>query len=402
MSSKDTLLAKEKQRAQAEADHQKSFTVRNYSLYIVAILIMVIGGIISALTEGWHLQNKFGSIGIAIFGVGAIEFISIYFGGSVVQDIRNGIFSADGISKALFVFKLGLYVGATYFSISLTLDGAPDFYAFHKEQKAPPMQYSLDSVRQIYQAQTDSLRVSLRKLENTTWKGKIVTDVRPTIAMLNQQIIQVDQQKQAALEETKQENQLLQKEWDDTLKEDQKIVLGFAGLGEILKISAIILIALFKEGRDQELGIHKLESAIGIDLDGDGVIGTPEKHRKIAYRMTPASSETPHDLVSEPTPTPRRPIGFIHYPTPATAEPDTSHSTEPGWPPVATGADWTEADADVMMMAYKHAKSSCSKWEAKKKNGLGTTATNDKHIAKWQKHIAHLEQRMKEQGVAFE
>jgi hypothetical protein len=400
MSRKDNLLIREKQRAQQEADHQKSFTVRNYSLYVVGIVIMILGGIISALTEGWNLNHKFGSLGLAVFGVGVIEFVSIYFGGGVVNDIRNGIFSADGISKAIFICKILLYAGATYFSISLTLEGAPDFYAERKQQKTPPTLLSEEGVKAEYAAKADSLRVSLRSLEATTWKGKIVTDVRPTIALLNTQLVELSNKESADLDKVRDKNAVIQDDWDNKLSDDQDMVMMFAGLGEALKIASIILIALFKEGRDEELGIHKLERITGIDIDGDGMIGTPPPPQKSGFYQIPSNNNRGSNSSEQQSayPTPVQRIGFRQG---YTLEPDTSTQPAPSVANVSYTPVHEEMEGDYPidllkeLRFYADAKRQYDCYEA---NTRVATETKAKRQEVFRKRMAHSLTNMNDMG----
>lgn len=316
MSSKDTLLAREKQRAQEEADSMNSFTVKNYQVYIAAIFLLVMGTLVSGATEGWNIyrltMNGFATAG----GILLIEFISIHFGGSCINDIRFGIFSADKISQLIFVFKLMLYLGATTLSISLTLDGAPEFYAMHKQEKSPPLLINVDSIGAIYDGQIMAINENISSQESTTWKGSITRQANSNLAALYAERTTIADEKKSAIESAESTNTDIQKEWDQKLAREQSFVWGFAGLGEIIKIISLALVALFKEGRDHELGIHKLESTIGKDIDGDGIIGKPKGHRPPGYYPSPAGSTGElTEKMEKPVPTPRRPIGFKHYST---------------------------------------------------------------------------------------
>lgn len=317
MSSKDTLLAREKQRAQEEADSMNSFTVKNYQVYIAAIILLVMGTLVSGFTEGWNIYRlTMSGIGTVV-GIGLIEFISIYFGGSVVNDIRFGIFSADKISKFIFGFKLVLYIGATYLSVSLTLDGAPEFYARLKEEKAPPLLLNIDSIAATYDQQLLAINDNISSQEDTKWKGSITRQANSNLSALYSERATIAEDRKAALALANAENNSIQKKWKEELEREQSFVWGFAGLGEIIKIISIILMALFKEGRDKELGIHKLETVLGLDIDGDGIIGKPEERRPPGFYPSPAgSSGGATEAMEIPSPTPRRPIGFKHYNTP--------------------------------------------------------------------------------------
>jgi hypothetical protein len=141
--------------------------------------------------------------------------------------------------------------------------------------------------------------------------------------------------------------------------------------------------------------LELLESLLGVDLDGNGTVGTAtnrmQQSNQIGFQMNGRNNT--NASYEEPTPTPRRPIGFF---SPSSPAPDTSTPDVSQWPPVATDTDYTKVEPSVLMLAYKEAKSNMKKWEAKQNNGQGTTETNNRNIAKWQKKMEVIESRLRE------
>lgn len=405
MSSKDSLKERQRQRATEEAEKNGSFIESNFSVYVVAIIILIAGCIVSALTEGWHINYKFNSIAIAFFGVGLIEFVSIYFGGGVVNAIRNGIMSQDSITKALFVAQLLLYLGGTYFSVSLTLSGAPDFYAVRQQNMAPPTLVDTDSIRVHYAAKYAEINQSIRALEATTWKGRIVERVQPSLDIKNQQLADLQTKETLDLNEAKKESAAIQGEWDQQLAEDQTLVMGGAGMGEVLKIVAIILIALFKEGRNKELGIHRVERMLGKDIDGDGHIGTPPPaHRPPGFHRVAA--ESPRDEIAPPAPTPRRPIG---YRMPSTCKPKVDTTSVPDASGVAN-VSYTPAheeldDNDIPLAAIKEKRfyaDAKRQFDSYESNGRVKAETKEKNQAKFTAWMNHAKTNLHNMGYEIE
>lgn len=402
MLSKDTLIQREAQRAQEEAHNQSSFIKSKYNLYVLAQVMLIGGMIISAATEGWHLTNKFNSIAIAGVGVILIEAISIVMGNMVVNDIRGGIMSASSIAKSMFGFALILYIGATYFSISLTLDGAPDFYEYQRSQTAPPPQVSIDSINQVYAEALAEIDANIKAQENTTWKGNITSQANKNINSLLSSKQGKEAERLAALAEAKATNTTAQEEWEADLAEDQKIVVGFAGLGEVVKIFAIIFIALFKEGRNQELGIHAVERKLGVDIDGDGAIGKPtDATRPPGFYPATAGTE---EKMESPAPSPRRPIGF--YPSaPATTEADTSvhdaHSVATcSYTPVAT--EMEDGDPIEVIQSfgfYKDARKNLASW---KNSNRHTAETIQKNTQKYEERMTYALNEIERRGYTVQ
>lgn len=395
MSSKDTLIHREAQRAKQEVQDMSSFIKSKYNLYVLAQVMLVGGMIISAATEGWHLENKFNSIALAVVGVLLIESISVIMGNMVVNDVRSGIMSAGNIAKSMFAFSLVLYFGATYFSVTLTLDGAPDFYEFQRAQTAPPSQMDKDSVNAYFQTEIAAIDADIAEQKGTRWKGTITTQANRNINQLIKMKQIKDQERKDALSYVEVFNQDEVKAWEADLADDQKIVMGFAGLGEIIKIFAIIFIALFKEGRNQELGIHAIERKLGVDIDGDGAIGTPKGKRPPGYYPTPAAADG-GGIMEAPTPTPRRPIGFFRSSTPETVDDNTSHYSASQCPPVPTAPKslFDEMEEEVLLFALKYAVGSKQKWSNKNDIGAGTAETNNKHISKWSRYAEAIQERL--------
>jgi len=388
---KDTIIKKEMQRALAEAEQRESFITSNYNIYMLALLFLVLGSIISAMTEGWHVHHRSGSLIITVIVVLAIELSSITMGTSAINDLKAGVLSSPLPHQVLFAVKLCIYIGVTYFSITLTIEGAPAYYYQQQAEREPPILISEDSIRQVYTDKMTALQVDIDAQRNTRWKGSITRDANKNLSGLYDSRTTITEDEKAAIAEAKAENAEIVAAWEAQTAENQGYVKAFAGLGEIIKIVSIIIIAVFKQGRDDELGIHTVERKLQIDIDGDGIIGTPGK--KIGFDQ--AAAQQNQQAGEIPSPTPRRPIGFI-LPNPSSSPRPTPSPNR--CPPVPTGPkdDFLEHEEEILIMAKKYAKGSRQKWENKLKLNQGTEKTNIHHMTRWERIVNAIDSRLKE------
>ncbi|MEL6539719.1 MAG: hypothetical protein AAFP93_03045, partial [Bacteroidota bacterium] len=295
MSSKDTILTKERQRAIAEAQDRRSFVKRNYIIYVFALIALVAGSVLSAATEGWHIYFRVDNIVITGLLIALIEGASIGMGGSAINDIKAGVFSGSNADLALFALKTAIYLGATYYSVTLTLEGASQYAYSQQKEVAPPTLIDKDSIAMAYDTTLLAINNSISKMESTTYRGTITRTASANLQALYAQAEVERNRKEQALKEADKDNADIQADWAATVKEQQGYYKGFSGLGEIVKLAAMIFIAVYRKGRDNEFGIHKLESTLGVDIDGDGHVGRPitEPEGGASYSLVTASTDSP-------------------------------------------------------------------------------------------------------------
>ena len=138
------VIRKEQAKAHDRKDNRRSFTGRNYWLYVlIAFVVLPIGTIISAGTEifnYWHtwaagLDEAYRWVPVLLLAILTNSLI-IMLGKGIVDDIREGVFSSPTYDQATFTVKALAFVGIFYFSVTQSLEGAPLLRVHLQEQRA--------------------------------------------------------------------------------------------------------------------------------------------------------------------------------------------------------------------------------------------------------------------------
>lgn len=383
------------------------FTLRNFPIMRAAQILLVLGIIISSITEGFQLLNTTGSWLFAILGVIALESINLMAGHGTLSNLQAGVFYQKPIHVLFFFIVFFTWVGANYKSITLSLAGGPAIQRHYRTTAEPPTLLKEDSVRAVYLQRLTVIDEDIAAQKKTTWKGSITAQAQKNISQLNKERADVNAAMDRDILAIREQNGTISGEWEAKTQEGEKTIFFFAGMGEAIKISCMLIIFLFGMARNQELGIHKIETMLGVDLDGDGHTGTPpaesQPKRAPGYHRVAAEDTNPRhryhpDAVEDPTlPTieaPRQPIGFRQ-----TAQPTPAPNPAPN--PVATSSYHQpddDANAQMWLEAYKSAKSTRDSWQHKPATTPDSAATKAKNIAKWESDMNLAEAKLRELG----
>lgn len=235
----------------------------------------------------------------------------------------------------------------------------------------------------------DSLKKEVAKYDQeiaayqaTTWKGKVVNDVRPMLR------VSTDNRNLALQEITRIEAKEAS-EYQATLSrfESQLISFGwiFGGLAALCDIFLIMIrFAIERIRRD-------LFDAYGED---------PAAFQAAIYTTSDYLPKGP----TPPPPSGRKKdpkVRSLHERNPAPTE---AHRSDEYYDPaelvdekscnsVATD-EQAQLSIDTYVAAYKDAKKQYDAWVSKEKNGKGTSKTNESHQAKWRKRMDYYIQQL--------
>lgn len=400
--SKSNLISKETQRAGKKRAHQDSFIARNYLLWImIAWVFYPLAAAFSALTEGGHVLIRMktsmgdGFAPYAITGILIIiiEGLKYILGKGAIDDIQAGVFSESGAHKAAFVVKVLGFFGVMAFSITLSVQGAPELNAYmranNKAVKAPEI--NLDSINAAYDTRRLPYEANIEAYKKTTWKGKITRQALSSIETEKAELARLEDRRDEELAIARAENERINLEYAEHTEENGQWAMGFAGLGEVVCLFCLIFIGIYDDG-----------------LAAEAENSAPPPHQQQApgfySNVNNGSYQVPSNY-HHPTPRTRHrnPIGFrIHR--------DGSQSDPPNIP-VATGSyrfstDQTDdqqvdyqVEAKTLIAAFKKARSEYQAWASKLDQGKGKAETNRRHMSELQARMDELERKLADIGI---
>lgn len=423
------------QEGKEQVEKISSFTVRNHSIMIGAKIMLVAGIGASALTEGFQLLMSTGNWLFVILGVVIIEGLKLMMGKATLDNIQAGVFHENIIHIIFFFICLSGWTFAYYKSISLSLAGAPAIQRQWRTTKRPPTLLSEDSIRDVYNLRIEQINNDIAVQQKTTWKGSITAAANKNIDKLtvDRSIAYAELDRDILV--ARDSNAVINSKWELSTQKGEEQVFFFAGLGEAITLLCMFIVFMYDVARNKELGIHKLESRLRIDLDGDGHIGNPNStdsenpnstdsenqyHRQNEGSSITANQSTYYQATEAPpdygrpaqdpsaqsgqetisADTPRRPIGFrqnVAYPTPS-AQPANAASEisgETAREAVAT-CSYKESTADELLELFRKHKSTQARY--KKGTYIGN---EDTRIANWlmlEDKISEIRARLKEMG----
>jgi len=394
MKNLNTALTKEMQRVQDKAASDTNFVTRNFPLKIVLFWTLYpVAAVWSAFTEGSHLfhhflnttNNESVSWIITIIIVIALELGKFFFSKSALDDIDEGVFGEDIFHQLSFVMKVVGAVGCFWFSISLSIQGAPVVAEDWKESTSPIALVSADSVNAIYDARIEKQELIIADARNMTWKGRITRNGQAVIKQAQAEISEIEDDRRAALSATDQENLDRKTEYNDEIADSGVWFTRFTGIGEALAILCMLFAGNYEAGARRNIASPTPHRSPGTQSSGRG-IGFQQGLASNQNQQPPTSNQVPDEL---PHPTPRRPIGFFH---PAgQGDPQPMERLQP----VATKEE-PMLEADAYRGALKDARKNYDAWKAKEENGRGTTETNTANMQKWAAKMSYYEKKLKE------
>lgn len=398
--SKNTVISKETQRAVRKIAHRDSFIARNYGLWImVAWVFYPLSAIFSALTEGGHvylrMQTSMGSgfaaIAVTVILILIIEGLKYLLGKGAIDDIQAGVFSESGAYRAAFAVKVLGFIGVMAFSITLSIQGAPELNRHLRESSQPVQakEVSLDSINQQYDQTILPHRDNIATYEQTTWKGKIVSEARQMILAEQKAIELIEARRSEELALAREENKQINAAYATRTTENGQWAMGFAGLGEVVCLFCLIFIGIYDDGLAREA--EKQNAAASRQSPAPPWYAPNGHYQQIPY-PSPANGQN----------TERRPVGFRlpqHGPEEAPAATGNYRAADDSEDKM--GADH-QLTVKTLVAAYKKSRSEYQAWAAKLDQGRGKPATNQRHMDELQLRMQGLAEKLEKYGVEVE
>lgn len=398
MSYKNNTYAREKQRAAADAERRDSFIGRNYWLWVMmAFIAYPLATLLSAFTECSHIYLRLKATGapimlviivVVIIGF-LIEMLCYTLGKGSVDDVQAGVFSGSGSDIAMFALKTCGFIAVLSFSIYLSVNGAPLLNEKLRQSYTPPEAsfISIDSINAYYQAELLPHQESIADMRKTTWKGSITRTANKSIIASQELMKGIESRRAADLQAARLKNEQILQEWEEATATNSSYAMGFAGLGEIIKLFCLIFIGIYDQGLSKEAAVF-----------GGSNTNSPSasSQQPIAFRMTNSNSN------DTPTPTYRNPIGFkMPWLTEAPTEADNEHRvatcSNPRTSQITEGG--VPIDAVKEFSFYKEAKRNYQSWDNHRN---ATAETKQKHMAKYEARMQHAVQNLMELGYRIE
>lgn len=409
---KDRTISQEKERAQKILAHRDSFIARNYWLWVmVAFIFYPLAAIFSACTEGGHVYIRMKtSMGdgampliITLLLVLLIEGLKFFLGKGAVDDIQAGVFSEGGSFLAAFALKVMGFIAVLSYSIFLSVQGAPEVSAYLRTHFTPVENTYLDTdeIRARYETELQPHRENIATYQNTTWKGKIVSEARKMILAEQAMMASIEQRRAEELSKATQENEARKQQYDERTAANGSWAMSFAGLGEVVCIFCLIFIGIYDDGltgevlkgqtttqqatpppHHQPAGYYQIPANTNVNQ-------TPTTHSQ-RYRRNQIGFRLPEATQQSPSPPPANytvATGSYQVATPDDSNSDTSTSTTEELP----------LTAKTLIKAYRKTRSDYQAWASKLANGQGRSQTNEKHMKKLTIELSKIAQELREQ-----
>lgn len=408
---KNKALALERQRAAERAQDRSGFTNRNYWLYVVIVfLALPICTGISIFTEGFNYFSTWASaLGMfrtpsALVFALFINLLVIMLGKGVVDDIQDGVFSSKFYDKSMFVIKSLVFMGALYWSVTNSLAGAPHLRLYVQESHQPVALLLTDpgAVNAEYEDRRQQQLDIIKSARNTTWKGNITAAAMKTLRAAQAELSKLDAAIAADRAKIDEANALVTADYNAEVAEAQEGSVLIAGLGQLGQLICVLIIGLWNKGVEDEADIETDGAAAGAMRMAAGA----SQPRGIGFHPaaathTPNSGPSADPTAIIPSPEPRTPIGFRHYPT--SEAPEAPPSPTPATterPTVATRRD-IDDDANPDSLA---AQSRLAAWRSHSRNlaSYATRAQTKSAIdaaAQLEKLMAHEEEELARMGL---
>ncbi|MEM6397159.1 MAG: hypothetical protein AAF741_12490, partial [Bacteroidota bacterium] len=323
MNSKSTaILERLKGNAKERQEKRKSFSLRNYALWIFSSWIgYPIAVILSVLTMGanfyysWANAIPFDSLRwlAIVLVVAFVEGIIFYTVKGFVDDIQAGALSGTKHDKIMLTLKLIIGAGALYFSISQSLEGAPYLYEQVKRNHTPLEELLLDEAQAdaTYQAQRDQQLAMISSARNTTWRGRMTQDAMKSMRAAQQELSAIDAQIAEEKSRIRGKNAAIQLEYEAEVQRSADRAYGIAGVGAVAGFIFLLIIGIYDDGTECELSNSAAGGKSSIPPAPPSISGGPRG----AGILRPAAPPPPPIITKTENPLPkaRRPIGFFRF-----------------------------------------------------------------------------------------
>lgn len=261
--SKNNHIQQELQRGQEKAANRDSFIAQNYWLWVVIAFIgYPLASLLSALTEGGHVYMRldatgapfFLTIGLTLIISSLIEIFSYFTGKGAVDDVQAGVFSKSGAAKAAFFVKVIAFISITAFSIYVSISGSALINEKLRSHYTPPSAsyVSTDSIGAYYDAKIALIRTDIEVAKTRTWRGKLTKDGSASIETSKEQIRELEAERKSEIATAKADNAKTKTDWEAETATNSDYAMGFAGLGEVIKLFCLIFIGIYDQGLSEE------------------------------------------------------------------------------------------------------------------------------------------------------
>jgi len=259
----------------------RNFITRNYAMKIAfSYVLYPLATLLCAATSAVHLWVNFSTtISIpAIAGIMTaiiIIFLEVakYFSADSVMDaVRDGIFSKPRPHRNAFFVVLSLMVLSYSISVFLDWKGAPIAAEYFKAKTDPikGQLVSTDSINAYYDSRVAAETQVIADAKRMTWKGRVVERGQKLINKAQDTKITIEEQRQAALAAADAENGLIRTDYEEKATNAGFWFQNLVGLGIAVQFLSMFFISVYNDGAK-----YDLEKLFGIDINGDGHIGAP-------------------------------------------------------------------------------------------------------------------------------
>ena len=404
MSNKGTIIEREKQRATSKAADRDSFIARNYGLWVmVAFVAYPLASVLSAFTEGSNVYFRISATGapwilvvlVVFIVVVLIEVLSYTLGKGAIDDMQAGVFSGDGADKGMFAVKVIGFLAIMGFSVFLSINGAPLLNEKLRKSYAPAEAsfMNVDSINAAYNLAIAPHAENIKHMQATKWKGSITRDANRSIMASQKLIAQIEDRRTAELSAATDRNTVIRGEWEDETSTNSSYAMGFAGMGEIIKLFCLIFIGIYYQGLSKEAAVFGgSDGPYRTGRDG-GQQGNGQSRYFQIPNNSPGNNSSPGSY-----PTSVQPIGFFQR---GTVEPDISRQPAPSVANVSYTPVHEEMEGDYPidllkeLRFYADAKRQYDCYEA---NTRVATETKAKRQEVFRKRMAHSLTNMNDMG----
>jgi hypothetical protein len=393
----------------------RNFITRNYAMKIAfSYVLYPLATLLCAATSAVHLWVNF-STTISIPAIAGImtaviviflEVAKYFSADSVMDAVRDGIFSKPRPHRNAFFVVLSLMVLSYSISVFLDWKGAPIAAEYFKAKTDPikGQLVSTDSINAYYDSRVAAETQVIADAKRMTWKGRVVERGQKLINKAQDTKITIEEQRQAALAAADAENGLIRTDYEEKATNAGFWFQNLVGLGIAVQFLSMFFISVYNDGAK-----YDLEKLFGIDINGDGHIGAPSPppasggtsyapgygFSTAAGPHTNPSATGPKAQPGSYTPPPRMEVrGFHNANTPA-AQADSS---------TATYCNTTATEERQIMEGFsnenlKRMWKDLKRWWDSYNSARYTKATRKKHQDNYAAQMAMIEDILKSRAV---
>lgn len=272
---------------------KQSFIGRNFYLFYGFCVVYFLAAIWSMATAGGNLYIRavgmFGetTIALVLAGIGAFGLVGLQFltGKGAVDDLQIRILSRNsegeykhGLGdRALFFLKAIGFVGATFVSFTMSIDGAEAGNEYLRtERRAPKLE--MEDTR-YFDEQLARIAANIETERGRKWQGVLVTDAARRIERYEKQAEAVRSERAKYLARIGEKNDAAWAKWQKQTEENTVRLQGYTGVGEIICIICVLFIGLYDDGLYREANSRR-----GASMGATG-------GASVGFRPSPAFAE---------------------------------------------------------------------------------------------------------------